>query len=168
MAEETNTPKVTVPEAPAKTNDSPIVPENKVKRGRKKAGSTKNKVTKTAAKDVKEAAESPAKTAVRADPKTVSAKKSVATKAEKAAKKESSQKKPSKNTSLNELKSKVIYQFEGKNFSENDFVELVKGYIKDHPYISANEIEVFVKPGDNKVYFTINGYNNEDFHVEIH
>ena len=43
----------------------------------------------------------------------------------------------------------------------------VKSYISTHPYIVAHDIELFIKPNNSCAYFTIDGFSNPDFKIEL-
>ena len=111
--------------------------EEKPKRGRKKSTTAPAKKPRT----VKKAA------AKKADVKTtVKAKKEIAPEIS--------------------LKS-FTFEFNDKKYTEKDLFDRVKAYISSHPYIVAHDIEIFVKPADGCAYFTLDGFSNPDFKIEL-
>ena len=122
-----------------KTEENVVTPtvEEKPKRGRKKSTTAPAKKPRT----VKKAA------AKKADVKTtVKAKKETA---------------PEIN-----FKS-FTFEFNDKKYTEKDLFDKVKAYISSHPYIVAHDVEIFAKPADGCAYFTIDGFSNPDFRIEL-
>ena len=122
--------------------------ETKTKRGRKK-GSTKATSAKKPGRKptAKTTAKKTDKNSVENPTKTASTKKAVPTP---------------------ELNYKSItIEFNDKKFSEKDLYDRVKSYISTHPYIVAHDIELFIKPNDSCAYFTIDGFSNPDFRIDL-
>ena len=55
--------------------------------------------------------------------------------------------------------------------TDHDTEELINtkvlDYLKKHPYIHAEKVETFVNLEEGKVYFTVDGFGNPDFSVEL-
>ncbi len=79
----------------------------------------------------------------------------------------SSNKVSSKNTSSEVTFGQLTVELEDKKLSEDAINAKVRDYLKKHPYIHAEKIDVFIKPFEKKVYFTVNGYGNADFVIEL-
>jgi len=139
MADEVKAPAVTTPaEAPA----APA--EKKPARGRKKGSAAK---TASAKKAGTKAARKPA----------AKAEKKPAVKAAKP-----------KASAVQELNFKALtFEYNDKKYSEKDLYDRVKAYISSHPYIVAHDIEIFVKPQDGCAYFTLDGFSNPDFKLDL-
>ena len=74
----------------------------------------------------------------------------------------------SKKTTVPELTYKsMTIEFNDKKYSEKDLFNRVKAYVSSHPYIVAHEIELFLKPQDGCCYFTIDGFSNPDFKIDL-
>ena len=59
------------------------------------------------------------------------------------------------------------FEHNDKKYTEKDLFDKVKAYISTHPYIVAHDIEIFAKPADGCCYFTIDGFSNPDFRIEL-
>lgn len=59
------------------------------------------------------------------------------------------------------------FEFNDKKYTEKDLFDKVKAYISSHPYIVAHDVEIFAKPADGCAYFTIDGFSNSDFRIEL-
>ena len=141
MADEVKVPEVTPVEAPKAEI------EKKPARGGRKKGT----VTKAA-------------TAKKADAKATE-KKPGRKPATKKADKKPVEKKTAPAPELN-YKSLTI-EFNDKKYSQKDLYARVQAYIKHHPYIVAHDIELFVKPNESCAYFTVDGFSNPDFRIEL-
>lgn len=123
----------------------------KPRRGRKKGTSAKAESTgakKTVSKTTKK----------RAEKKT----------ADKTDKVDSAKTKAAKKPQVPELRCKsMTIEFNDKKYTESDLFDRVKAYISTHPYIVAHDIEIFLKPNDSCAYFTIDGFSNPDFRIEL-
>ena len=61
----------------------------------------------------------------------------------------------------------LTIEFNDKKYSQKDLYDRVQTYIKKHPYIVAHDIEIFIKPEDSCAYFTVDGFSNPDFRIEL-
>ena len=114
-----------------------VTTEEKPKRGRKKSTETPTKKATTPKKTAAKKAE--VKTTVKAKKETVP-----------------------------EISLKSFtFEFNDKKYTEKDLFDRVKAYISSHPYIVAHDIEIFVKPADGCAYFTLDGFSNPDFKIEL-
>jgi len=143
MADEVvKAPEVTPVEAPKAET------EKKTTRGRKKGTATKAATTKKAETVAKKPGRKPSAkaTAKKADKKPV-------------------EKKAAPAPELN-FKSMTI-EFNDKKYSQKDLFDRVQTYIRKHPYIVAHDIELFIKPNDSCAYFTVDGFSNPDFRIDL-
>ena len=62
---------------------------------------------------------------------------------------------------------KPVFQLKDKEVSEDLINKKVLDYLSKHPYIHAEKIETFVNLEEEKVYFTVDGFGNPDFSVEL-
>ena len=62
---------------------------------------------------------------------------------------------------------KPVFQFKDKEISEELINKKVLDYLTKHPYIHAEKVETFVNLEEEKVYFTVDGFGNPDFSVEL-
>jgi len=62
---------------------------------------------------------------------------------------------------------KTTFEYDGKKFTAESINAKVLEYLNKHPYISANVIETFVNIGEKKIYFTVDGFGNADFTIDI-
>ena len=62
---------------------------------------------------------------------------------------------------------KPVFQFKDKEISEELINKKVLDYLNKHPYIHAEKIETFVNLEEGKVYFTVDGFGNADFSVDL-
>lgn len=143
MADEVKAPEVTTPvEAPKATT------EKKTTRGRKKGAATKAATTK--------------KTEAKTTEKRPGRKPTV---------KKAADKKPKATTKTtpaqNFVFGKPVFQLKDKEVSEDLINKKVLDYLSKHPYIHAEKIETFVNLEEEKVYFTVDGFGNPDFSVEL-
>ncbi|OON87454.1 hypothetical protein BXO88_04060 [Oribacterium sp. C9] len=140
--------------------ETPEMPaEKKSTRGRKKGTATK---ASTVMKSSSKATEK--KPVKKATTKTSAKKSDKKNTSEKSAKST-----PAKKTAtVPDLNFKSItIEFNDKKFSEKDLYDRVKSYISTHPYIVAHDIELFIKPNESCAYFTIDGFSNPDFKIEL-
>ncbi len=134
---------------------------------KKRAPKSKNDSTKKAT--VKEKAEKTvtAKKTTTAKRTTKKAAKSVAEKTAPAAKTES-KKAPVKSSRATKFNfAKTQFEFGGKKYTEETINSLVLEYLDKHPYISASQVEIFVNVDERKLYFTLDGYGNVDFEIDL-
>ena len=61
----------------------------------------------------------------------------------------------------------LTIEFNDKKYSQKDLYDRVQTYIKKHPYIVAHDIEIFIKPEDSCAYFTVDGFSNPDFKIDL-
>ncbi len=61
----------------------------------------------------------------------------------------------------------VTIEFSDKKYGTNDLFDRVKAYISAHPYIVAHDIELFIKTNESCAYFTVDGFSNPDFKIEL-
>ncbi len=162
MADEVKVQEVKTEEVIAPAETAPVEAvkapaEKKSTRGRKKGTTTKAATAKkTGAKTAEK------KTAKKTATKT-SAKKS-----DKASDKTAKVASAKKAATVPELNFKAMtIEFNDKKFSEKDLYDRVKSYISTHPYIVAHDIELFIKPNESCAYFTIDGFSNPDFKIEL-
>lgn len=155
MADEVKTPDVAT--APVKEEKEAPKAEKKTARGRKKTEPAK---AEAATKVVKKPAGRKPKSVATVKTEDKKEKKVVEKKTKATAKKAAPVVAP-------EIKYDVVYELDGKSYSEKDFSDKVMKYIKEHPYIAAHDVKLFVKPGDKMIYFQIDGCNNADFKVEL-
>lgn len=126
-----------------------LAEDQKTRRGRKKGTTAKSGTTvkKTAAKTARK------KTEKKSAEKT---------------EKDDSKSKTSKKSAVPDLRCKsMTIEFNDKKYTESDLFDRVKAYISTHPYIVAHDIEIFLKPNDSCAYFTIDGFSNPDFRIEL-
>ena len=62
---------------------------------------------------------------------------------------------------------KTTFEYDGKKFTAESINAKVLEYLNKHPYISANVIETFVNIGEKKIYFTVDGFGNADFTIDL-
>lgn len=62
---------------------------------------------------------------------------------------------------------KPVFEFKEKQFTEEIINTKVLDYLKKHPYIHAEKVETFINLEEGKVYFTVDGFGNADFSVEL-
>ena len=62
---------------------------------------------------------------------------------------------------------KTTFEYDGKKFTAEVINAKVLEYLNKHPYISANVIETFVNIGEKKIYFTVDGFGNADFTIDL-
>ncbi len=62
---------------------------------------------------------------------------------------------------------KPVFQFKDKEISEELINKKVLDYLNKHPYIHAEKIDTFVNLEEGKVYFTVDGFGNADFSVDL-
>ena len=62
---------------------------------------------------------------------------------------------------------KTTFEYDGKKFTAESINAKVLEYLNKHPYISANVIETFVNIGEKKIYFTVDGFGNADFSIDL-
>lgn len=62
---------------------------------------------------------------------------------------------------------KPVFQFKDKEINEELINKKVLDYLNKHPYIHAEKVETFVNLEEGKVYFTVDGFGNADFSVEL-
>ncbi|ETP72054.1 hypothetical protein UYO_1928 [Lachnospiraceae bacterium JC7] len=156
MADEVKTQEIKKEEVNASVETPKATAETKPKRGRKKGSTTKSaavKKTETKASEKKPGRKPGTKiVAKKADKKA----------AEKPAKTATAKK------SAPELNYKALtIEFNDKKYSEKDLYDRVKSYISTHPYIVAHDIELFIKPNESCAYFTIDGFSNPDFRIDL-
>lgn len=154
MADEVKVQEVKTEEVKASAEAAETVTETKPKRGRKKGSTTKSStVKKTESKST-----SDKKPGRKAGVKTTARKSSEKT--EKSIAKKASQ--------VPELNCKSLtIEFNDKKYTEKDLYDRVKAYISSHPYIVAHDIELFIKPNESCAYFTIDGFSNPDFRIDL-
>ena len=129
------------------------------KRGPKAKSAAKKPVKKTAAK--KEAAAEVKKDDVKAPAKR-GPKKAAKTTAKKATKA------PAKAAPATKFDfAKTTFEYDGKKFTAESINEKVLEYLNKHPYISAEKIETFVNIGEKRIYFTVDGFGNADFTIDL-
>ena len=155
MADEVKAPEVTA--APAEEQKATIEPKSA--RGRKK-GTTSKPATakKTETKTVEK------KQDKKPGPKTT-AKKTTVKKTETPKKKAGAPKNTVVVPTFNFAK--TVFEFDKKQFTEETINKKVLEYLTKHPYIHAEKIETFVNLEEKKIYFTVDGYGNADFSVEL-
>ena len=140
MADEVKATEVTTPV------EAPAVEEKKTARGGRKKGTAK---------------------------KTAPAKKATAKATEKKPGRKSAVKAPAKKAEKKAAPAPALdfkaltIEFGDKKFTEKDLHDRVSAYISSHPYIVAHDIEVFVKPDESCAYFTVDGFSNPDFKIEL-
>ncbi len=157
MAEEVKAPTVTTEVTTPVEKPKATAEKMPLARGRKKGTTTKAataKKTETKAVEKKPGRKPGSKnTAKKAEKKPV----------EKSAK--ATTKKAAPAPELN-YKSLTI-EFNDKKYSQKDLFDRVQAYIRKHPYIVAHEIELFIKPNESCAYFTVDGFSNPDFRIEL-
>ena len=62
---------------------------------------------------------------------------------------------------------KTMFEYDGKKFTAESINEKVLEYLNKHPYISAEKIETFVNIGEKRIYFTVDGFGNPDFTIDL-
>ncbi|OON85767.1 hypothetical protein BXO88_10955 [Oribacterium sp. C9] len=143
MADEVvKAPEVTPVEAPkAETEKKPVA------RGRKKGTATKAATTKKTETVAKKPGRKPGS-------KTTTKK---------------ADKKPAVNVApaLDLNYKGITIEFNDKKYSQKDLFARVNAYIKHHPYIVAHDIELFIKPDESCCYFTVDGFSNPDFRIDL-
>ncbi len=163
-----------------KVTETPKVEEKPVaKPDEKKSAATKTAPKKRASKAKKETvkkAESTAtvekkETTVKKAPAKRTYKKSAKTKEAKAvetSKTVETKNTPAKNSRASKFKfTKTQFEFGGKKYTEETINNLVLDYLDKHPYISATAVEIFVNVDERKLYFTLDGYGNVDFEIDL-
>ena len=131
------------------------------KRGPKAKSTAKKPVKKTVAKK-KEAAAEVKKDDVKA-PVEKKAAKTTAKTATKAPVKAAAKAVPETKFDF----AKTTFEYDGKKFTAESINAKVLEYLNKHPYISANVIETFVNIGEKKIYFTVDGFGNADFSIDL-
>ncbi|MBE6005435.1 MAG: hypothetical protein E7232_15415 [Lachnospiraceae bacterium] len=150
-------PKVEEP----KKEEKPAPKTTAKKRGPKpKADSTPKKRTTRAKKDVavdakKDTATEKKATAKRGPKKTADKKPKTAVTAKKTA------------TVPNYNFTRTVFEFDKKQFTEETINKKVLEYLVKHPYIHAEKIETFVNLEEKRIYFTVDGFGNADFSVDL-
>jgi len=62
---------------------------------------------------------------------------------------------------------KTMFEYDGKQFTTESINAKVLEYLNKHPYISAEKIETFVNIGEKRIYFTVDGFGNSDFTIDL-
>ena len=62
---------------------------------------------------------------------------------------------------------KTTFEYDGKKFTAESINAKVLEYLNKHPYISAEKIETFVNIGEKRIYFTVDGFGNADFTIDL-
>ncbi|SFG67219.1 DUF6465 family protein [Oribacterium sp. WCC10] len=62
---------------------------------------------------------------------------------------------------------KTVFEFENKQYTEDTINSKVLDYLVKHPYIHADKIETFVNVEEKRVYFTVDGFGNNDFTIDL-
>ncbi len=63
---------------------------------------------------------------------------------------------------------KTVFEFGGKKCTEESVKKMVMEYLDKHPYIHVEKsIETFVNIDEGKLFFTIDGYGNADFTIDL-
>ncbi len=62
---------------------------------------------------------------------------------------------------------KTTFEYDGKKFTAESINAKVLEYLNKHPYISAKVIETFVNIGEKRIYFTVDGFGNGDFTIDL-
>ncbi|ETP71661.1 hypothetical protein UYO_2417 [Lachnospiraceae bacterium JC7] len=162
MADEVKVQEVKTEEVIAPAETAPVEAvkasaEKKSTRGRKKGTTTKAVTAKKTGAN-----------AVEKKPGRKQATKTTVKNADKNAEKPSKTAPAKKTAAVPELDFKSItIEFNDKKFSEKDLYDRVKSYISTHPYIVAHDIELFIKPNESCAYFTIDGFSNPDFRIDL-
>lgn len=159
MADEVKAPEVTA--APAEEQKATIEPKST--RGRKKGTAAKPATAKKAETKTVEKKQDK-KPGPKTSAKKTNEKKPVTPK-KAADKKAVASKKTAVVPTFNFAK--TVFEFDKKQFTEDAINKKVLEYLTKHPYIHAEKIETFVNLEEKKIYFTVDGYGNADFSVEL-
>ncbi|SFG70733.1 DUF6465 family protein [Oribacterium sp. WCC10] len=62
---------------------------------------------------------------------------------------------------------RTVFEFDKKQFTEETINKKVLEYLVKHPYIHAEKIETFVNLEEKRIYFTVDGFGNADFSVDL-
>ena len=143
MADEVKATEVTTPvEAPAV--------EEKPKRGRKESAAPAKAATKKRGPK----------------PKAVTEKKTTAKRGAKKTVKAPVTKAPVKAAPKYTF-TRTVFEYQKIQYTEEIAQKKVLEYMEKHPYIKAEKIETFINFDEHKIFFTVDGYSNPDFILDL-
>lgn len=123
---------------------------------------------------VEEKTETPAKKQAKRGPKPKTAKKTATR-----AKKETTAKRGAKKTMQAPVAkapekaaskytfARTVFEYQKMQYTEEMANKKVLEYLETHPYIKASKIETFINFDEHKLFFTVDGYSNSDFVLEL-
>ena len=62
---------------------------------------------------------------------------------------------------------RTVFEYQKLQYTEEMANKKVLEYLEKHPYIKASKIETFINFDEHKLFFTVDGYSNSDFVLEL-
>ena len=62
---------------------------------------------------------------------------------------------------------RTVFEYQKMQYTEEMANKKVLEYLAKHPYIHAEKIETFINFDEHKLFFTVDGYSNPDFSLDL-
>ncbi|WP_029200477.1 hypothetical protein [Oribacterium sp. NK2B42] len=62
---------------------------------------------------------------------------------------------------------RTVFEYQKIQYTEEIAQKKVLEYMEKHPYIKAEKIETFINFDEHKIFFTVDGYSNPDFTLDL-
>ena len=62
---------------------------------------------------------------------------------------------------------RTVFEYQKLQYTEEIAHKKVLEYMEKHPYIKAERIETFINFDERKIFFTVDGYSNPDFTLDL-
>ena len=62
---------------------------------------------------------------------------------------------------------RTVFEYQKMQYTEEMANKKVMEYLAKHPYIHAEKIETFINFDEHKLFFTVDGYSNPDFSLDL-
>jgi len=62
---------------------------------------------------------------------------------------------------------RTVFEYQKLQYTEEMANKKVLEYMEKHPYIKAERIETFINFDEHKLFFTVDGYSNPDFVLDL-
>ena len=62
---------------------------------------------------------------------------------------------------------RTVFEYQKMQYTEEMANKKVLEYLEKHPYIHAEKIETFINFDEHRLFFTVDGFSNPDFTLEL-